>query len=305
MVSFTAEWRSLLAAIALVAAALRAGSRAGAPPVHSRRLRSCGCRRTRHGGRAGEDRGANGRRYPAAGRQCGRCRRRDRLCAGRDLSARRKHRRRRLHDHPLGGAPRGRRHRLPRDRACRDDARHLPRRRRQARHREIARFRAQHRRARHRRGPGAGAGEIRLGKIHAGGSARAGHRARARRLRHRRRHGRHLARHRAAAGALAGIGQDIFPRRRQLPAGRRQAGAGRSRGHALGHRGAGTARILRGPGRGEAGSGDSRGRRHHDGGRSQVLSARDPRAGARQLPRATRSSRCRRRRRAAWCCWRR
>ena len=45
-------------------------------------------------------RGADRRRYSAAGRQCGRCRGRDRLCAGRDLSARRQYRRRRLHGDP-------------------------------------------------------------------------------------------------------------------------------------------------------------------------------------------------------------
>ena len=44
----------------------------------------------------------------------------------------------------------------------------------------------------------------------------AGDRAGARRLRHRRRHGRHAARHCAAAGALAGLGEDILPRRRHL-----------------------------------------------------------------------------------------
>ena len=44
-------------------------------------------------------------------------------------------------------------------------------------------------------GPGAGAGEIRLGQVHAGGDPEAGHRAGARRLRGRRRHGRHAAGH--------------------------------------------------------------------------------------------------------------
>ena len=38
---------------------------------------------------------------------------------------------------------------------------------------EVAQFRARHRRSRHRRGTGAGAGEIRLGQIHAGGIAEA------------------------------------------------------------------------------------------------------------------------------------
>ena len=40
------------------------------------------------------------RRHPAARRQRGRCRGRGRLCAGRDLSARRQYRRRRLHGDP-------------------------------------------------------------------------------------------------------------------------------------------------------------------------------------------------------------
>ena len=53
----------------------------------------------------------------------------------------------------------------------------------------------------------------------------AGHRARARWFCHCRRHGGHAARHRAAAVALAGLGEDIFPRRRQLAAGRRHPGA--------------------------------------------------------------------------------
>ena len=48
----------------------------------------------------------------------------------------------------------------------------------------------------------------------------------------------------AAAGALAGLGEDLFPRRRHVAARRRHAGADRSGGDAHGHRGAGTARIL-------------------------------------------------------------
>ena len=90
-----------------------------------------------------------------------------------------------------------------------------------------------------------------------------------------------------------------------LAARRRHPGPDRSGGDADGDRGAGTARILPGPGRGKTGGGSARRRRHHDGGRSQILSARDSRAGARQLSRLSTSSRCRRRRRAASCCWRR
>ena len=98
--------------------------------------RSCRCGRTRHGGRAGEDRRAQSAPTSCeAGRQRGRRRGRDRLCAGGHLSARRQYRRRRLHGDPLGGAQRGHRHRLSRDRAGGDHARHVPRRRRQTRHR--------------------------------------------------------------------------------------------------------------------------------------------------------------------------
>ena len=148
----------------------RPGRRAGAPRLFAARprVRSCHSRRTRHGGRAGKNRGANRRRHPATGRQRGRCRGRDRLCDGRDLSARRKYRRRRLHGDSFGRAQRGHRDRLSRDRARGDHARYLSWTRRQARHRQVAQFRARHRRARHGRGTCAGAGEIRLGPIHAG-----------------------------------------------------------------------------------------------------------------------------------------
>ena len=61
---------------------------------------------------------------------------------------------------------------LSRDRAGRDHAADLPRRGRQARHGKITRFSARHRRARHRRGPGPGIGQIRLGPVHAGATAR-------------------------------------------------------------------------------------------------------------------------------------
>ena len=74
----------------------------------------------------------------------------------------------------LGRAQRGHHDRLSRDRAGGDEARYFPGTRRQARYRKVARFRARHRRARHRRGPGARARQIRLGQVHAGGSAEAG-----------------------------------------------------------------------------------------------------------------------------------
>ena len=161
---------------------------------------------------------ASRRRHPAAGRQCGRCRGRHRLCDGRDLSARRQYRRRRLHGDPFGRAQRRRRHRLSRDRAGGDHARYFPRRRRQARYRQVAQFRARHRRARHGRGTGAGAGEIRLGPVHAGADPRARDRAGARRLCRRRRHGRHPAGHVPPDGALAEFGQDLLARRRHAAA---------------------------------------------------------------------------------------
>ena len=62
-------------------------------------------------------------RHAAARRQRGRCRGRDRLCAGGDLSARRQHRRRRLHGDPSRQGQARHRHRLSRDRAGRDHAR--------------------------------------------------------------------------------------------------------------------------------------------------------------------------------------
>ena len=63
------------------------------------------------------------------------------------------------------------------------------------------------------------------------------------------------------------------------------AGPDRSGGNAVGDCGAGTARILPGPGRGKTGEGGPRRRRHHDAGRSRNTISRDPRAGARQLSR--------------------
>ena len=51
------------------------------------------------------------------------------------------------------------------------------------------------------------------------------------------------------------------------------------------HRRAGSARILRGAGRGKACESGSRCRRHHDGGRSEILSGDPARAGARHLSR--------------------
>ena len=124
---------------------------------------------------------------------------------GRDLSARRQYRRRRLHgDSFRASATKTSRSTIAKPRR--------PRRRRdiflgadgKPDTDKVAQFRARHRRARHRRRTGAGAGEIRLRQVHAGADLlQAGDRAGARRLRRRRRHGRHAARHVSADGALA------------------------------------------------------------------------------------------------------
>ena len=150
---------------------------------------------------------------------------------------------------------------------------------------KVAQFRAWHRRARHRRRVGAGAGEIRLGQVHAGAVPQACHRAGARRLRRRRRHRRHAVGHVSPDVALAEPGKSVLPRRRHAAARRRPAGADRSRGDAFGDCRSGAARILRGTGRRKAGDSRQRGRRNHDDGRSEIVSGRDPRAGARQLSR--------------------
>ena len=74
-------------------------------------------------------------------------------------------------------------------------------------------------------------------------------------------------------------------------AGGRAAARGRSadpegpRANAFRDRRTRAARLLSGPGRGKAGDGDPRRRRHHDAGRSEIVRADHPGAGARQLPR--------------------
>ena len=129
MAVFSIRWRRVAATIVLAfacgATAVAQERRAYAPPDLCHRSRHPG--RTWHGGGAGKARRASRRRYPAARRQCGRCRGRHRLCACRHLSARRKHRRRRLHGDSFGRAQRRRRHRLSRDRAGRDHARYFSR----------------------------------------------------------------------------------------------------------------------------------------------------------------------------------
>ena len=58
-----------------------------------------------------------------------------------------------------------------------------------------------------------------------------------------------------AARALAGVGEDLFPRRRHIAARRRQADSDRPRRDAGGHRRTGPTRLLPGRGRGQAGGG--------------------------------------------------
>ena len=107
----------------------------------------------------------------------------------------------------------------------------------------------------------------------------------ARRLRPHRRHGRYAARNLPAAGAMARIRKDILPRRRHVVAPGRHADPDRSRGDAHGDRRTGAARILPGAGCGKAGQRRSRRRRHHDRGRSEIISGHHPHAGTRQLSR--------------------
>ena len=197
-----------------------------------------------HGGGAGKARRASRRRHPQAGRQCGRCRGRHRLCACRHLSARRKHRRRRLHGDSFGRAQRRCRHRLSRDRTGCDHARYFSRAGRQTRYRQVAQFRAWHRRARHGSRAGAGAGEIRLRPFHTRANPQARHRTGARRFCGRRRHGRHAVGYVPPDGTLAEFGKGVLAQRRHAAAGRRPADPGRSRRNALGDCRTGTARIL-------------------------------------------------------------
>ena len=282
---------------------------AGAAPrllyAAGRRHDSCRGRRTRHGGGAGKDRGANRCRRAETWRQCGRCRGGDRLCHGRDLSARRKHRRRRLHGDPFGehheDVAIDYRETAPAATTPAD----VPRTRRQTRYRKVARFRARHRRSRHRRRIDAGAGKIWLGQIHAGGDC---------------------CSRRSSSRATALSSPTTAPIRCRTGTGGWRAGQRRQKifsrpdGTSLregdrlvqtdlaatlsaiaeqGPRG-----ILPGPGRRKAGEGDRRRRRHHDVGRPEILSGRRSGRRCAAAIAATTSSRCRSRRPAASCCWR-
>ena len=203
-----------------------AGQRARAPRrLHAsgRRYRSCRRRRARHGGGAGKNRGAHRRRRAEARRQCGRCGGRDRLCDGRDLSARRQYRRRRLHGDPFGASAARTspstiaRPRRPRPRRTFFSAPTAsPMRRSRATPRSASACPA--------RSPGLalalekyGSGKFTLAELlkPAIELARDG-------IRRRRRHRRHAAGLASAAGALAVVGKDLFPRRRHLAARRRQ-----------------------------------------------------------------------------------
>ena len=132
---------------------------------------------------------------PAAGRQCGRCRGRDRLRLGGDLSARRQYRRRRLHGDPSRHRPpqtsrsiiaRPRRRRPRKDVFLDDKGDADP-----AKSRDGG---LGDRRAGHGRGSRARAPQIRIGPADAGATDRAGDRARARRIHRRRRSRRHARR---------------------------------------------------------------------------------------------------------------
>ena len=130
------------------------------------------------------------------------------------------------------GSRRRHRHRLPRDRAGGDHAPNLPRRRRQTRCRKVARFGARHRRSRHVAGLALALEKYGSGKFTLADLLQACHRSRPRRLSRRRRHCRHAAGLAPAAGALASIGETLFPRRRHAAARRRQAGPDRPGGDA-------------------------------------------------------------------------
>ena len=227
---------------------------AGAPLLHSAAARFGPGRsgRTWHGGGAGEACRADRRRHPEARWQRGRCRGRDRLCARRDLSARRKYRRRRFHGDPLRRAWPGHHHRLSRDGAAGDHAGHLPRAGRQARSGEVARFRTRHRRARHGRRPGAGARKVRLRQFHAGRDPQARNCARARRLCRHRRHGRHAVGHVSPHVAVAEFGEGLLEDGRPSARRGRYVRAERPCLGAFRHCRAGTARVLRRSGGGKA-----------------------------------------------------
>ena len=155
------------------------GARPGAPrlftagiPHHSRR--SC---RTRDGGGAGKARGADRRRYFATGRQCGRCRGRHRFCPGRDLSARRQHRRRRFHGDPsVQGATRTSRIAIARPRPRATKERYFLGSDGKPDIAKSRKLRARHRRARHRRGPRHRPRQIRFGQVLACGCGEPGSR---------------------------------------------------------------------------------------------------------------------------------
>ena len=286
---FSIQWRRAAATIALVVCLLaRRPLRRNAALYSPPELSTVRAVPAEHGMVVAQEktRRAGRRRYPETGRQCGRCRGRHRLCAGRDLSARRQYRRRRLHGDPFRRAQRRRRDRLSRDRAGGDHARHVSRRRTAS---PTPTSRAIPRSASACPAPSpdwrwrwknTAPANFTLAQIlkPAIELARDGF---------------------VVADDMADTLPDMYRRMARWPnsaktfsradgtpsAGRRPAGPDRSRGNAVGDRRAGTARILRRAGRRKTGKGGQRCRRHHDGGRSEIVSGRDPRAGARQLSR--------------------
>ncbi len=201
-----------------------------------------------------------------ARRQCGRCGGRHRLCDGGDLSARRKYRRRRLHGDPFGAS------------AARTSRSTIARPRRPRPRRDIflgpdgKPDNAKSRDSALGIGvPGTVAGlalaleKYGSGKFTLARAAAAGDRRwRATALSSPTTCADTLPDGSPAAGALAGVGENILPRRRHVAARGRHAGPDRSGGDAHGDRRTGAARILSGAGRGKTREGDPRRRRHHD-----------------------------------------
>ena len=103
----------------------------------------------------------------------------------------------------------------------------------------------------------------------------------------------------ARHGALAGVGQDLPEAGRPAAGAGRHAGAARPRRHAVGDRAQRPARVLRGPVAERIAAAVQAAGGIMTADDLRELPADRARAGARQLSRLRRSSRCRRRRRAA------
>lgn len=157
------------------------GASAGRRPAadhRGRRPQPAGSRAQRHGGGAGEDRGADRAGLAEAWRQCRGRRRGDRLRARRHAPASGKSRRRRLHGRASGeGKPRYRA-RLSRDRACGGHGGRVSRRFRRSGPEEITRQRARRRHAGHGGGARLRPRKMGIGQILARRPAGARHPAR-------------------------------------------------------------------------------------------------------------------------------